>query len=139
MSASAIKKAASIEHFEHLMSSFANTGNIANKLASFIRKQGFGAHASPAYNGVAHYGALAELAGMGVQGRNGMLISPIVGSRQRLAVIFTSIENPPSTLNSEHLWVLDFCKKNVASALRAVHQMLFIQQWSLLKMEPINI
>lgn len=40
-----------------------------------------------------------------------MLITPELGPRQRISVIFTSIQNLPVNNLNEYLWVPDFCAK----------------------------
>ena len=54
---------------------------------------------------------LAEKAGLGTIGTHGLLISPNVGPRQRIAAVYTSIENLPEINTNEHLWIKDFCTK----------------------------
>lgn len=57
------------------------------------------------------YPHLAQNAGLGFKGRHGMVITPEFGPRQRISVIFTSIQNLPVNSSNEHSWVPDFCLK----------------------------
>jgi ferredoxin len=109
MDREAMGKAPSLDTLNNVIETYADLGEIANAVAAFLRKNGYGAHASPALGGVAMYPALAEDAGLGVRGRHGLLISPGNGPRQRLAAVFTSIENLPATEGNPHAWVRDFC------------------------------
>lgn len=86
-------------------------GLIANKIAQYLRKNGYGAQAGPALCGDVNYILLAEKAGLGSIGRHGLLISPQVGPRQRIAAVYTTIENLPFNNINNHLWIKDFCDK----------------------------
>lgn len=88
--------------------SYDTFGKTTNQLAEYLRKKGYGAQAGPPLAGLAIYPALAESAGIGAVGKNGLLISPKYGPRQRIAVIYTSIEGFPKKEN-QHLWIKDFC------------------------------
>lgn len=90
--------------------SYNNLSNTANKLAAYLRKYGYGAHAGPPMAGLSVYPALGEKAGLGAVGKNGLLISPNSGASQRIAVIYTSIGNLPQISNNEHLWLKRFCE-----------------------------
>lgn len=85
-------------------------GIIVNKIAKFLRKKGYGAQSNPAMGGDVNYSLLAEKAGLGAIGNHGLLISPGVGPRQRIAAVFTSIENLPVKPTNKHLWIKEFCK-----------------------------
>jgi len=86
-------------------------GKKTNELAEFLRKNGFGAHASHPAGGIVMYPHLAQYAGLGYMGRHGMLITPEFGPRQRISVIFTSIQNLPVNSSNGHSWIPDFCTK----------------------------
>lgn len=86
-------------------------GNIVNKIAEYLRQKGYGAQAGPALCGDVNYVLLAEKAGLGAIGTHGLLISPKVGPRQRIAAVYTSIENLPFSKKNEYLWIKNFCEK----------------------------
>ncbi|MGB9936643.1 MAG: 4Fe-4S binding protein [Methanobacterium sp.] len=86
-------------------------GKKTNSLAEFLRENGFGAHASHPAGGIVMYPHLAQMASLGHRGRHGMLLTPEFGPRQRISVIFTSIQNFPVKKSNEHLWIPDFCAK----------------------------
>jgi epoxyqueuosine reductase len=86
-------------------------GKKTNEFAEFLRENDFAAHASHPAGGVVIYPHLAQNSGLGYRGRHGMLITPEFGPRQRLSVIFTSIQNLPANGFNEHLWIPDFCAK----------------------------
>ena len=97
--------------FEMIHGTYSRLNTIAILMATYLRKNGYGAQASPATLGMAHYPPLAEMAGLGCRGWHGLLITPSLGPRQRIAVIFTSIEDLPFAEHNGHLWIADFCKK----------------------------
>jgi epoxyqueuosine reductase QueG len=50
------------------------------------------------------------MAGLGKQGRNGLLISKTYGVSQRIAVVFTDVEGLELHEDEEYEWVFDFCQ-----------------------------
>jgi len=85
-------------------------GQIANKIADWLREHGFAAHAGHPLGGMALYPPMAQSAGLGWRGISGLVITPEFGPRVRLAAVFTEIENLPVYEGDEHAWVLDFCE-----------------------------
>ena len=83
----------------------------SNKIARFLRKRGFGAHASPPLGGIALYPRLAQEAGMGEFGYSGLLITPFNGPTCRLAAVYVSVENLPMNEENEHSWIRDYCEQ----------------------------
>lgn len=89
---------------------YGNTGVTANKIAKFLRDSGYNAVPCHSLGGVVDYPALAQKAGMGVMGRHGLLISKANGASQRIAAVFTDIENFKNSPGEDYSWVEDFCK-----------------------------
>lgn len=85
-------------------------GQISNKIADWLRDQGYAAHAGHPLGGMALYPPMAQTAGLGWRGINGLVITPKFGPRVRLAAVFTELENFPVYKGNEHAWVLDFCE-----------------------------
>lgn len=85
-------------------------GQVSNKIANWLRDHGYAAHAGHPLNGMALYPPMAQAAGLGWRGINGLLITQKFGPRVRLAAVFTEIENLPVYEGDEHAWVLDFCQ-----------------------------
>lgn len=104
-----ISKAPSFSTLKMIYKNYAKTGVIANKLAELLRKMGFGAHAGPGLGGLTNYSVLAEKAGIGVFGRNGLIITPENGPRHRIGVVYTNIKNLPRIRRDDLLWVKEFC------------------------------
>ena len=92
-----------------VMKGYKRMAIIGNKLARFMKKEGFAAYPGMALGGVTDYDHLAELAGLGAIGYHGLLITPGEGARLRINTIYTNIENLPIQAENEHLWVRDFC------------------------------
>ncbi|MBC8504430.1 MAG: [Fe-S]-binding protein [Anaerolineales bacterium] len=85
-------------------------GQVSNKIAEWLRERGYAAHAGHPLGGMALYPPMAQAAGLGWRGINGLVITPEFGPRVRLAAVFTEIENLPVYDRDEHAWVLDFCE-----------------------------
>jgi epoxyqueuosine reductase len=85
-------------------------GQISNKIADWLRERGYAAHAGHPLGGMALYPPMAQAAGLGWRGINGLVITPQFGPRVRLAAVFTEIENLPLYEGAEHAWILDFCE-----------------------------
>jgi epoxyqueuosine reductase len=104
-----IDTAPSLACMKTVMETYRDQGRIANKIASLLRKHGFGAHAGHPLMGQALYPPMAQSAGMGWIGLNGIIITPEHGPRVRLAAVFTSIENLPFTNGNQHSWIEGYC------------------------------
>ena len=85
-------------------------GQVSNQIAGWLRERGYAAHAGHPLGGMALYPPMAQAAGLGWRGINGLVITPQFGPRVRLAAVFTEIENFPVYDGHEHAWVLDFCE-----------------------------
>jgi NAD-dependent dihydropyrimidine dehydrogenase PreA subunit len=106
-----IETAPSQDGLEAVLEIYRDLGHIANQGATYLRKHGYSAHAGHPLMGLALYPPLAQLAGMGWMGANGLLVTPEHGPRVRLAAIFTSIENLPLADGNVHQWVEEFCSR----------------------------
>jgi len=91
--------------------SYAALGKIVNQLADFLRAHGHNAQAGPALGGDVNYPRLAQKAGLGHIGRPGILISRGSGPSQRIAAVYTNIENLPYTDSQSQAydWIPAFC------------------------------
>jgi epoxyqueuosine reductase QueG len=104
-----IDTAPSIPCQKTVMETYRDLGRITNKIAAQLRKGGYGAHAGHPLMGQALYPPLAQMAGLGWMGLNGIIITPEHGPRVRLAAVYTSIENLPFSDQNEHSWVIEYC------------------------------
>ncbi|WP_340066908.1 hypothetical protein [Ascidiimonas aurantiaca] len=97
---------------KEIMRTYAGLGTAVNKIAAFLRARGFSCQASPAMGGDIMTTPVAEVAGMGAVGKNGLLITPEFGPSLRLAAVFVNIDNLPLVTleDNEHLWIRDFCE-----------------------------
>lgn len=105
-----INSAPSLACMKTVMETYRDLGRINNHLADFLRERGYGAHAGHPLNGLALYPPLAQLAGLGWMGLNGLIITPEHDPRVRLAAVFTSIQNLPEPEPNQHGWVREFCE-----------------------------
>ncbi|MEO0597545.1 MAG: 4Fe-4S binding protein, partial [Chloroflexota bacterium] len=103
--------APSFECMHEVAKGYKNLAQIGNKLAEHMHKHGFAAYPGTALGGVTDYVHLAEIAGLGITGYHGLLITPGEGARIRINTIYTNITNLPiaNEQENEHLWVRDFC------------------------------
>ena len=104
-----IDTAPSVHALRAVLEIYRDLGRIANKGANYLRKRGYSAHAGHPLMGLALYPPLAQMAGLGWMGANGLIVTPEHGPRVRLAAIFTSIENLPLSMQNEHQWVEEYC------------------------------
>jgi ferredoxin len=105
-----IDSAPSLACMKTVMETYRDLGRITNQLASFLRGQGYGAHAGHPLMGVALYPPLAQKAGLGWMGLNGIIITPEHGPRIRLAAVFTTIKNLKFSQDNPHDWVAEYCQ-----------------------------
>ncbi len=97
------------QSFVEVHETYHHLGVAANKIADFLRKRGYSAHAGHPLMGLALYPPLAQQAGLGYRGLHGLLITPRFGPRVRLAAVFTSIENLPFGQGNPHQWIEEYC------------------------------
>ena len=102
-------KAPSYDSFHEVHRTYRDLGYFTNDIADFLRERGFGAHPIHPLGGAVLFPPLAKKAGLGWQGRHGMLITPKFGPRMRIAAVFTSIENLPIPEENPHSWIEKFC------------------------------
>lgn len=110
MSKDKIRLAPAITSFIEIFRTYYEVGVIVNKVAGFLRRRGYNAHAGPAVGGDVNYIPLAIDAGLGYSGKNGLLITGQHGPRVRLAAVYTDIENLPFAEENSHTWVRDYCQ-----------------------------
>lgn len=102
---------------------YLRSGTIAVQIASFIRDMGYSARAHID----AHFELICPLvardAGLGEIGRMGLLMTPEIGPRNRIAVITTDLELPVDERKADYS-MIDFCnvckKCNVNCPVQAI-------------------
>lgn len=108
------KEAPSMECQLEVARVYAQTGDVANKVASFLQSKGFGASPNHSMGGQLDYSMAAEWAGIAITGRHSMAITKENGPCHRISVVYTDIENLGdyiSNRNDDMLWIRDFCQK----------------------------
>ena len=105
-----IKGAPNMESFKEVFRTYYQVGLTVNKVADWLRERGFNAHAGPAGGGDVSYIPVAIDAGLGVAGKNGLLMTRNNGPRVRLAAVYTDIENLPFSQDNPHSWIRDYCE-----------------------------
>jgi len=101
--------APSVAGEQAVIQTYRDLGIAANKIATYLRKRGYSAHAAHPLAGPTLYPPLTQMAGLGWLSASGLMITPEHGPRVRLAAVFTSIENLPFSTHNDHAWVADFC------------------------------
>jgi epoxyqueuosine reductase QueG len=86
-------------------------GDAGNKLADWLREQGFACHAAPPRNGLTLHPPMAVKAGIGYFGLHGLCISKEFGPRVRVSAVHTNITNLPFYEGHDHDWIGDYCQK----------------------------
>jgi NAD-dependent dihydropyrimidine dehydrogenase PreA subunit len=104
-----IDTAPSVDGLQAVIEIYRDLGIVANKVATYLRKRGYSAHAAHPLMGPALYPPLTQLAGLGWLSVSGLIVTPEHGPRVRLAAVFTNIENLPFSIHNDHAWVEDFC------------------------------
>ncbi|KUO60934.1 MAG: hypothetical protein APF84_14015 [Gracilibacter sp. BRH_c7a] len=100
----------SLESNKEIFRTYAGLGTAVNKIADFLRENGFNCHPSPAIGGDINTVPTAQDANLGCVGKNGILVTPEFGPCVRLAGIFVDIDNLPISDQKDHRWIADFCK-----------------------------
>lgn len=90
---------------------YSSLGLAVNDIARFLReKYGVKCQSNHPLGGLVDTSPLAGKAGLGWQGKNGLLITPDFGQRVRIAPIFIENRIFETTDNTEHRWIEDFCQ-----------------------------
>ena len=110
MSQEKIDQAPSQATFKMVFDTYDRLGIAANRIAAYLREQGYAAQADHPLGGTALYPPLAQKAGIGYVGKHGLLITPKFGPRVRLAAVYTSIQNLPDSKENNHSWIEEYCK-----------------------------
>ena len=97
--------------FRMVMETYYELGRIIGQLVDFLRDHGIAAQAGHPLNGETLYPLVAQQAGLGWCGSNGLLITPEFGPRQRIGLIYTNIQNLPAAAANEHGWIADLCAR----------------------------
>ncbi len=90
---------------------YEKTGELTYKLSDYLRKNDYGTEIAHPYDSIVKLSALAQKAGIGFIGKNGLLITPELGPRLKISAITVSIANLPIKENNNHSWIADYCEK----------------------------
>ncbi len=112
--------APSFTAFVEVAKGYKRLAEIGNKLAKFLRQNGYAAYPGTALGGITDYVHFGELAGLGTIGYHGMLITPEEGTRLRINTIYTNITNLPIETENDHFGCVIFapCAKNASANAR---------------------
>jgi ferredoxin len=89
-----IKKAPSVHCEMEVFRVYNVLGEITIELTEYIKNQGYKSEAHHPFGGKLLFGPHAVATGLGIMGRNGLIITPEYGPRQRWSIITTDAEIP---------------------------------------------
>jgi len=95
---------------QEVMRVYGSLGLVVNEIARWLRKKGVRCQSNHPIGGLTNTPSLAGKAGMGWQGRSGLLITPEYGPRVRLAPVFIEHKYFEFTDNRDHDWIEDYCE-----------------------------
>ena len=95
---------------QEVMRVYGSLGLVVNEIARWLRKRGVRCQSNHPIGGLVNTPSLAGKAGMGWQGRSGLLVTPEYGPRVRLAPVFIEHKYFEFTDNREHDWIEDHCE-----------------------------
>ncbi len=85
-------------------------GDITIQLTEYLKNQGYKSETHHPFGGKLLFGPHASAANLGIMGRNGLIISPEFGPRQRWSIITTDAEIP-NTKKRDFTDLKEFCEK----------------------------
>jgi len=85
-------------------------GDVTIELAEYMKHLGYKSEAHHPFGGKLLYGPHVTTANLGIMGRNGLILSPEFGPRQRWSIITTDAEIP-KTKERDFNELKDFCEK----------------------------
>ncbi|UCC19180.1 MAG: hypothetical protein JSV62_13925 [Promethearchaeota archaeon] len=85
-------------------------GDVTIELAEYMKEQGYKSEAHHPFGGKLLYGPHVVAANLGIMGRNGLIITPEFGPRQRWSIITTDAEIP-ITKERDFSELTEFCEK----------------------------
>ncbi|MBP2046924.1 4Fe-4S binding protein [Methanobacterium aggregans] len=90
---------------------YEKTGHLTYMLSDYLREKGYATEIAHSYDSIVKLSSLAQKAGLGFIGNNGLLITPELGSRLKISAITVSIANLPMKDENEHAWIPEYCEK----------------------------
>lgn len=88
---------------------YASLGLVVNDIARWLRQHGVRCQSNHPMGGLVNTPSLAAKAGLGWQGRSGILVTPEFGPRVRLAPVFIEHRIFEFTDNHDHDWIEKHC------------------------------
>ncbi len=92
-------------------------GDVTIELAEYMKEQGYKSEAHHPFGGKLLFGPHVKAANLGIMGRNGLMLTPEFGPRQRWSIITTDAEIP-ETKERDFSELKDFCD-NCGACVRA--------------------
>jgi ferredoxin len=111
MSKELIETAPGPETLKMNNAAYEKLGNLTYKLSDYLRENGYATKVAHPFGSLVNFSPLAQKAGIGYMGKNGLLITPESGPGQKISAIFVSIANLPLKDHNEHSWIPEYCEK----------------------------
>lgn len=105
-----IKTAPSINCSIEAFRVYYELGEITIQLTEYLKELGYKSEAHHPFGGKFLFPPHAVAARLGIKGRNGLVITPEFGPRQRWAIISTDAEIP-TPIKKDLKWLEDYCKE----------------------------
>lgn len=109
MKKSEIEHAPSKRTNQEVFRTYYELGRAVNLISDFLREKGFNAQPIPAIGNNLNLSVMARDAGLGVFGKNGLLITKDYGPSVRIAAVLTDIENLFMNQEFNYEWIQNFC------------------------------
>jgi ferredoxin len=106
-----IKTAPGVECEIEVFRVYKELGDITIELTEFLKSQGYKSEAHHPFGGKLLFGPHVVEAGLGIMGRNGLIITTEFGPRQRWSMITTDAEIPEINIKNDLRDLEEFCKK----------------------------
>ncbi|MBA7684131.1 Epoxyqueuosine reductase [subsurface metagenome] len=105
-----IARAPGSQASQEVMRVYSSLGLVVNDIARWLRKQGVRCQSNHPMGGLVNNPSLAGKAGLGWQGRSGILVTPEFGPCVRIAPVFIEHKYFEFTDNHDHEWIADYCE-----------------------------
>lgn len=111
MSSETIETAPGPEALKLNNANYEKLGKLTYKLSDYLRENGFATEVAHPFGSLVNFSPLGQKANVGYIGKNGLLITPESGPRQKISAIFVSIANLTVKDENEHSWIPEYCER----------------------------
>jgi len=109
MSKEIIETPPGLEAMELNNAAYDKLGKLTYKISDYLREKGFATQVAHPFGSLVNFSSLAQKAGLGHIGKNGLLINPEIGPGVKISAIFVSIANLPLEDGNHYEWISEYC------------------------------